>query len=154
MKLTLFSTMKTLIVLFLLCPFYIISQSEQIVAPDSMANGDTLSFQKDTSKIVRFVSYQEASFRGGMAEMNKYIKDNFQYPNSSISDSPQGRAFIEITVDSDGSIKDVKVLKGISEELDEELLRVVKNMPNWIPTDSKDGKVKSLVRFPVNFRSY
>lgn len=154
MKLMIFSALKTLSVLFFFCSFYTLAQSEEIAAPVSIANGDTLSIDKDSSRIVRFVSYKEAYFPGGMTEMNKYINDNFQYPTSFIGETPYGRAFIEITVDIDGSIKEAKVLKGVSEELDKELLRIVKNMPKWIPADSKDGKVKSLVRFPINFKPY
>src|SRR5690554_267539 len=110
--------------------------------------------QKEDTSIVFWSNYPEAYFPGGPEEVNKYIRESFQFPKSSINESPYGRAFVEITVDTNGSIKDAKILKGISEELDEELLRVVKNMPNWIPAKNKDGKAKSIVRFPVNFRLY
>nr|WP_299202465.1 TonB family protein [uncultured Brumimicrobium sp.] len=127
--------MRLVLLFFFILPFLLFSQEE------------------DTA-IVLWSNYPEASFAGGSEEMNKYIKENFQFPKSLTSESPYGRAFVEITVDTDGSIKNPKILKGISEELDEELLRVVKNMPNWIPAENKDGKAKSIVRFPVNFRLY
>jgi len=143
---------RFVLVLLFFAPLILISQSGNPVISETIGNCDTISIQKDTSHIVKFISYPEASFPGGPEEMNKYIKENFQFPKSLTNESPYGRAFVEITVDIDGSLKDAKILKGISEELDEELLRVVNNMPDWIPADSKDGKAKSIVRFPVNFR--
>ncbi|WP_107039730.1 energy transducer TonB [Brumimicrobium mesophilum] len=145
---------KYILISMLLAPFVLFSQSGNPVISETIGNCDTISVQKDTSNIVEYISYNEASFSGGPEELNKYIRESFQFPKSSINESPYGRAFVEITVEIDGSIKNAKILKGISEELDGELLRVVKNMPDWIPAENKYGKAKSIVRFPVNFRPY
>src|SRR5690554_6195593 len=116
---------RFVLVLLFFAPLILISQSGNPVISETIGNCDTISIQKDTSHIVKFISYPEASFPGGPEEMNKYIKENFQFPKSLTNESPYGRALVEITVDIDCSLKDAKILKGISEELDEELLRVV-----------------------------
>lgn len=94
----------------------------------------------------------EAEFPGGIDALMNFMLENVRYPQSSIEINEQGRVFLSFIVAKDGSISDVKVVKGISDSLNAEAIRVVKSMPNWKPALLADQPVKSIVRIPVNFQ--
>ena len=72
-------------------------------------------------------------FPGGNKAMQEFIKANLQYPDISRRANIVGSIMIYVVVAYDGSLKDVKVIKGLQAELDEEAIRVVKMMPLWKP---------------------
>lgn len=78
-------------------------------------------------------------FVGGQSALTNYIIDNLKYPETSKLKKEEGKVYVMFNVQIDGSITDVNVKKGVSDALDQEAVRVVKNMPNWKP-GSKDGK--------------
>ncbi len=83
--------------------------------------------------------------------MKRYIGNNIVYPEISMELGDFGRIFVEFVVNKDGSIEQVKVLRGVSSELDAEAIRVVENMPNWIPAIYKGEIVRARCRLPINF---
>ncbi len=91
-----------------------------------------------------------SSFPGGSAACMKYIADNLRYPYTQGDSSIQGRVILGFTVNEDGSLSDIKVMKSISPSLDEEAIRVVKSMPNWIPAKQNGKAVKTKYTLPVN----
>ncbi len=80
------------------------------------------------------------------------IGENIKYPESAKKEGIQGRVFISFVVNKDGSISDVKKLRGVSEELDKEAMRVIKNMPKWKPGEQRGEKVKVEYALPINFK--
>lgn len=94
---------------------------------------------------------QEAVFPGGMAAMKKFLADNVKYPEVSMEMGDQGKVFVEFVVDKDGSITQVKVLRGVSREIDAEARRVVRTMPNWAPGEANGEPVRTRCRIPINF---
>jgi len=105
----------------------------------------------NNEEIVKFVD-QEASFPGGMKALMEYLSTNIKYPESAINISIQGKVYIQFVVLKTGAISDVKVLRGVSKELDDEAKRVVRMMPNWIPAIQNNVKVNSRVTIPINFK--
>jgi len=91
-------------------------------------------------------------FPGGTSELYKYLGENIKYPESAKKEGIQGRVFISFVVNKDGSISDVKKLRGVSEELDKEAMRVIKNMPKWKPGEQRGEKVKVEYALPINFK--
>ncbi|MBU3658303.1 MAG: TonB family protein [Flavobacteriales bacterium] len=94
----------------------------------------------------------EATFPGGPAAMMKWINSNIQYPQTSIEMNEQGRVFLSFVVEADGSVSNVAVEKGVSEELDREAKRVVRSMPPWTPGEAKGKKARTRCRLPINFQ--
>lgn len=81
-----------------------------------------------------------------------YIAENIKYPDSMREMNIQGRVFVSFIVEIDGSITNVKVLKGIDKELDREAKRVVHEMPNWIPGECRTGvPARCVMRLPIKF---
>lgn len=96
-------------------------------------------------------SDRDAKFPGGIEAMKKYLSKNITYPEISMELGDYGRIFVEFVVNKDGSIEQVKVLRGVSAELDEEALRVVSEMPNWIPAIYKGEITRARCKIPINF---
>ena len=85
-------------------------------------------------------------------DLNKYISENMQYPDSAKAHNIEGRVVVKFVVDVDGSITDCKIMKGIDKDCDDEALRVVRAMPRWKP-GTIDGKpVKVFFTLPIVFK--
>ena len=112
------------------------------VTSDSLAN--------DLPAIVD-VPDEEAQFPGGAKAMKEYLAKEILYPRHAIKMGEQGKVFIEYVVEKDGSITQVKILRGISESIDLEAIRVVRKMPKWIPASAKGELVRARCRIPISF---
>jgi len=106
---------------------------------------------EDENKVFTVVE-QQPEFDGGYEGMMNFIKKNMKYPASARRMGIDGTVFVTFVVGRDGSINDVKVLRGISADCDKEAVRVVQAMPNWKP-GKQNGK-PVLVRFnlPIKFK--
>ncbi len=105
----------------------------------------------DESHQVFQVVEQAARFPGGFDKMNKFLSDNIKYPEKARKDNVQGRVMLSFIIETDGSISDVKVLRGIGKECDAEAVRVIKSMPKWEPAKNKGKKVRQEFVLPVTF---
>ncbi len=90
-------------------------------------------------------------FPGGRAALMKYLAEHIKYPPYAKEAGIQGRVFINFVVEKDGSITNVKVLRGIGGGCDEEAVRVVKNMPKWKPGMQRGKPVRVSFNLPVKF---
>ena len=77
--------------------------------------------------------------------MMEFLGKNTKYPEMARENGIQGRVYVQFVVYKDGSIKDVKVMKGRHATLDKEAVRVVKSMPKWVPGKQRGKSVNSLV---------
>lgn len=87
-------------------------------------------------------------FPGGAKEMKKFIQANIQYPSR---DCVEGRVYVSFVVEKDGCVTNVEVMRGISEDFDNEALRLVRSMPKWIPAQNSGKVVAAKVRLPISF---
>lgn len=90
-------------------------------------------------------------FPGGPAKMMEYIAKNIKYPAMARESGIQGRVFVNFVVESDGSVSNVKVLRGIGGGCDEEAVRVVEAMPKWTPGRQRGKAVRVSFNLPVRF---
>jgi protein TonB len=86
----------------------------------------------EDNKVYSYVG-EWPEFPGGRAELNKFLSKNVVYPRDAEKKGLEGRVIVSFTVEKTGEIIDVKILKGVSESLDKEAIRVVKMMPKWKP---------------------
>lgn len=91
-------------------------------------------------------------FPGGAQALMKYLSEEINYPDDAIASGTQGRVIAQFIVNKDGSISDVKVVKSVSESLDKEALRVIKEMPKWKPGMQKGEAVRVEYTVPVTYR--
>lgn len=90
-------------------------------------------------------------FRGGMEELYTYLGNNIKYPVMAKESGIQGKVYVTFVVEKDGSITDVRVLRGIGGGCDEEAVRVVESMPNWTPGKQRGKPVRVQYNLPVRF---
>ncbi|MBQ6306077.1 MAG: energy transducer TonB [Bacteroidales bacterium] len=95
---------------------------------------------------------QMPEFPGGVAELFHYISKNIHYPQKAREKGIQGRVFIGFIVEKDGSISNVRNLRGVDSELDAEAIRVVKSMPKWKPGKHKGEFVRVSYQIPILFK--
>ena len=95
---------------------------------------------------------QMPKFPGGEQAMFEFIGKNVKYPQKAKDEGVQGRVFIQFVVEKDGSINEVKLLRGIGGGCDEEALRVVKAMPKWEPGMHKGEHVRVSYCLPIFFK--
>ncbi len=88
---------------------------------------------------------------GGTGALMQYLGKNIKYPPLAKESGIQGRVFINFVVEPDGSISNVRVLRGIGGGCDEEAVRVVENMPNWKPGKQRGKPVRVSYNLPVKF---
>jgi protein TonB len=91
------------------------------------------------------------AFPGGEVELHRYLAENIKYPQMAKESGIQGRVFVTFVVEKNGSVTDVKVLRGIGGGCDEEAIRVVKNMPKWTPGKQRGKPVRVQFNLPVKF---
>ena len=84
--------------------------------------------------------------------MEKWVYPNLKYPESAVRDGVQGRVMVDFIIDKEGKVTDVRVVRGVDPELDEEALRVVRSSPKWKPGRMGGQKVRTSVTIPVEFR--
>ena len=84
-------------------------------------------------------------------ELMKYLNNNLKYPQEAKEKNIQGAVIINFVVRKDGSISDINLLRGIGGGCDEEAIRVVKGMPNWIPGKQYGKKVDVEFNLPIKF---
>jgi TonB family protein len=89
---------------------------------------------------------------GGMQGWNKYLQENLTYPAEARSKGIEGTVIVVFVINSDGSVSNPEILRGIGGGADEEALRVVKNSPDWSPAKQKDQVVNSRMRLPIRFK--
>jgi protein TonB len=95
---------------------------------------------------------QKPSFNGGDAnEFSKWVNSRLVYPEIAKENGVQGRVTLSFTVEADGRVTNVRVLKGVDDSLDKEAVRVVSSSPKWTPGKQRDRKVKVTYTFPVYF---
>ena len=91
-------------------------------------------------------------FPGGEQAMMEFVAKNVIYPKEAIDKEIDGRVLVSFIVEKDGSINEVKVMKGIGGGCDEEAVRVISAIPKWKP-GKQDGKpVRVSYMMPITFR--
>ena len=91
------------------------------------------------------------AYPGGEEKLAQFLKDNIQYPKEAKDNKIEGKVYVSFVVDATGKITDVRMLKRMAYGMDQEAMRVVKMMPNWVP-GKQDGKAVAVqYTLPINF---
>lgn len=90
-------------------------------------------------------------FPGGMSAWSKYIQNNLKYPGIAQEEGIQGKVFLSFVVEKNGTITDVKVLKGIGYGCDDEAVRVIKKSPRWKAGMQNNLPVRVKYTMPISY---
>lgn len=110
--------------------------------------------EEEEEEVIPFMLVEEKpKFKGGDAnDFSKWVNSRLNYPEVAKENGVQGRVTLQFTVNVDGSVSNVKVLRGVDPSLDQEAVRVVSSSPKWTPGKQRDRAVKVSYTFPVIFQ--
>ncbi|MDI9309042.1 MAG: energy transducer TonB [Limnohabitans sp.] len=122
--------------------FLTISAFSQEIKTDSKNKSEDIIYSSAT------IEYQP-EYEGGIQGFREYIAKNFTIPPQAAKQTIQGKIFVEFVIEKDGSVIDIKVVRGLGYGLDEEAQRVVSNCKKWKPGEIKGEKVKARYVLPI-----
>lgn len=108
--------------------------------------------EKEDVDQIFLVVEETATPKGGMAAFYKYVGDKMKYPAQARRMGIEGKVFVEFVINRDGSITDVKAIKGIGAGCDEEAVRVVQSAPPWNPGKQRGKPVRQRYVVPITFK--
>ena len=112
----------------------------------------TSAISDEHEKVYDFVSIEKVpDFPGGMKKFYEYLGKSIKYPVTAQNNNVQGKIFLSFTVEKDGELNDVQVIRGLGSGLDEEALRVIKGSPKWNPGIQNGDPVRVKYHIAVNF---
>lgn len=91
------------------------------------------------------------SFPGGIKALMSFLSDNIKYPKDAKKAGIQGRVICQFVVAKDGSVNNIKVVRGVSKSLDAEAVNALSKMPKWNAGTQRGEKVNVKYMLPVNF---
>ena len=94
----------------------------------------------------------QAEFPGGEQALLKWVGENLVYPQEAAEEGREGKVIVQFIVEKDGSVSNVKVVRGKHPALDAEAVRVVRQMPKWSPGIQNGAPVKTTMTMPITFR--
>ncbi len=94
----------------------------------------------------------QPSFPGGEAARMKYLQKNIEYPTMARESGIEGTVYVTFVVEKDGTVTQVRILRGIGGGCDEEALRVVRNMPKWNSGKQRGRPVRVQFNMPIRFK--
>lgn len=121
----------------------------------SMANASRVatvisdSIPADDMDMLFYVVEEMPQFQGEPVE--QWIAKNVKYPQEAMEKNIQGKVFVQFVVEKDGSISNVKIIRGQDSLLNDETIRVIKSMPPWKPGKLRGVPVRVSYTLPINF---
>jgi len=117
---------------------------------DSLTNQPTQSTPKDS-----VYSYVEKmpEFPGGEKEVVKFLSQAMRYPEAAQKKNEHGKVIVQFVITNTGKVANARVVKGVSTDLDNEALRVIGLLPDWIPGEQNGQKVSVYRIIPILFQS-
>ncbi|GET20291.1 MULTISPECIES: energy transducer TonB [Prolixibacter] len=107
--------------------------------------------EKTDEQQVFFIVEDMPEFPGGDLALRKYIANAIKYPVIAQENGIQGKVYVNFVVNTDGSVTDAKIARGVDPSLDKEALRVINSLPKWKPGKQRGKPVRVSFTVPINF---
>lgn len=121
------------------------------ISGGSTAAKEKIAYSNDNT-IHNFVSMKNPpTYPGGIAALYKFLGDNIKYPKEASDKKVQGNVFVSFVVEKDGTVTDIKTLRGLGSGTDEEAIRVLKLTKKWNPGLENGKAVKVAYNIPIKF---
>lgn len=132
-------------------PIFFKLDDGQSANPEQKKEASKPDMTPDKNGVYQIVE-EAPQFPGGETKLMEYIAKNLTYPQEAKDKGIDGRVFVAMVIEKDGSVSNVKVLRGIGGGCDEEAVRVIKSMPKWKPGMMKGEPVPVSYQIPINFK--
>lgn len=123
----------------------------EIQSKNAVVAYEAESPEEQSEDQIFMVVEQMPEYPGGEKALNRFLSDSLQYPRLAKENNISGTVYVSFVVEKDGSVKDIRVLRGIGGGCDEEAVRVVKSMPVWKPGKQRGIPVRVQYTIPVKF---
>lgn len=131
-------------------------QSSEGTENTAIASFNYGDFSRPEVEIVEDIIFERPEimpeFPGGVSALFEYLGKRIKYPTTARELNIHGTVFLAFVVEKDGSVTNVQLVRGISGGCDEEAIRVVSGMPNWIPGRMGTEPVRVKFSLPVRFK--
>ncbi len=94
---------------------------------------------------------QMPEFPGGQTALIKYLKESIRYPNVARDNDIQGKVLVKFVIFDDGRVGNIEVIKSVHPALDAEAIRIISEMPRWVPAQQRGKPVNCYFTTPFNF---
>jgi periplasmic protein TonB len=124
------------------------------VTEDTKVEAVTVVAEEPKEEVEEIFSVVEetATPKGGLPAFYKYVGEKMKYPAQARRMGVEGKVFVQFVIGKDGSINDVKIIKGIGAGCDEEASRVMQSAPAWNPGKQRGKPVKQRYTLPIIFK--
>jgi len=129
-----------------------IEMTEELVIDQPVFVEMELEVQEEKAEEIFTIVEQQPKPVGGFSTFYTYVGENLKYPRLALRGNIQGRVYIEFVVEKDGSLTDIKTMKGIGGGCDEEACRIIGNAPKWKPGKQRGRPVRVKMVIPILFR--
>jgi protein TonB len=117
---------------------------------EPVGTSDVKAVTEDVNKIYESVE-TEPAFPGGIDKFYAFLGRAVKYPSVDRENNVSGKVFVSFVVERDGTLTDIKALRGPSQTLQDEAVRALKTSPRWSPGVQNGRKVRVQYTVPVNF---
>lgn len=112
----------------------------------------TVTVTKHANTALNFKAIDvEPQFPGGAKAFNKYLSKNVGYPVNANSEEMNGSVTLAMAIEKDGTITDVKIVKGLSDVMDKETIRLMNASPKWKPGMQSGQPIRVRYTFTINY---
>ena len=108
--------------------------------------------EEESEQQIFVIVEKQPEFPGGDVARVKFLSDNIRYPVVAQENGISGRVTCQFVVNTDGTIVDIEVIRGVDPSLDREAIRVISTMPKWTPGEQRGKPVRVRFTLPVTFR--
>ena len=115
------------------------------------SNAQTIAIRDSTDKVYTVVE-KEPEFKGGKNLFYKYFQHTLRYPASAVKNHIQGNVLLTFIVEKDGALTNINVVKGVSDNIDAEAIRILEASPRWEPGEQGGKPVRVQYIIPLNFK--
>jgi protein TonB len=129
-----------------------VNQETVVEAPKPVVVAKEEVVEEEKTEEIFTIVEEGAEPDGGYDAFYKYVGKQLKYPAQARRMGVEGKVYVQFVVDKDGSITDVKSMKGIGAGCDEEAVRVIQGAPKWKPGKQRGRPVKQRIVMPINFK--
>ncbi|NME67037.1 energy transducer TonB [Flammeovirga aprica] len=110
-----------------------------------------VSWDKHQNQFSYTKSNVSATYPGGNEQLYKHLGKAIRYPQEAKANGERGKVHVQFVVLQTGKVSNLKIVKGVSESINEEVLRVMALLPDWEAAQLKGKPIKQRMRLPVTF---
>ena len=132
-------------------PVFFKLTEDQPAKPVEKSDMSKVDMKPDRNGVYQIVE-EMPQFPGGETKLMEHIAKNLTYPQEARDKGIEGRVFVAMVIEKDGSVSNVKVLRGIGGGCDEEAVRVISALPKWKPGKINGEPVRESYQIPINFK--